>query len=381
MNYYEELGIDPSASVEEIRSAYRALARMVHPDHQQDLHYKHLAERQMRRLNEIFEMLSSPEKRKQYDLSLNGSKVPQVIQLLPYPIEPSASWAIWQWISRYGAWGVTAVLGLICLVLLSLGPPTSLHEPSGPRPPPPQVAQAVADIRAHAGASLSSPIAGQNEENIFQNAENGVEYQEQRPPGPRVQSQPKGFPPYNAPGKSARNQSKTSLGHKPPFETAVAPATPLEIIPPQPPEVRQQTSQLEFTTRVNPSAKLAEAGFSGSWFYASNLNDKEDSGLYPPEYIELALTEDEGVLMGHFRARYHITDRAVNPEVAFQIEGRGGPETNVRVGWKSANGAKGIANLKRLTTNSLEMNWHATTLGRQPGLVSGTAVLIRRLER
>jgi hypothetical protein len=138
---------------------------------------------------------------------------------------------------------------------------------------------------------------------------------------------------------------------------------------------------LAMPSRVTLPAKLAEAGFSGSWFFTPNLYEKEDSGLYPPEYIELALTEDEGVLMGHFRARYHIPDRAVNPEVAFQIEGRGGQETSVRVGWKSANGAKGVANLKRLTSNSLEMNWYATTLGRQPGLVSGTAVLIRRLER
>jgi len=36
MNYYEELGLRPSASAEEIRQAYRELARLLPPDQQRE---------------------------------------------------------------------------------------------------------------------------------------------------------------------------------------------------------------------------------------------------------------------------------------------------------------------------------------------------------
>ena len=67
MDYYEELGLRASATEEEIRSAYRMLARMLHPDGQQDEEARALAECQMRRLNQMVETLSDPAKRAAYD--------------------------------------------------------------------------------------------------------------------------------------------------------------------------------------------------------------------------------------------------------------------------------------------------------------------------
>jgi curved DNA-binding protein CbpA len=45
MNYYEELGLKPSASAEEIRQAYRELARLLHPDQHQEEGLRRAAER------------------------------------------------------------------------------------------------------------------------------------------------------------------------------------------------------------------------------------------------------------------------------------------------------------------------------------------------
>ncbi len=65
-DYYEILGVDRSASEKDIKSAYRKLARKWHPD----LHpagEKEKAEEQFKKINEAYEVLIDPEKRKRYD--------------------------------------------------------------------------------------------------------------------------------------------------------------------------------------------------------------------------------------------------------------------------------------------------------------------------
>jgi curved DNA-binding protein CbpA len=72
MDYYEELDVPRSASIDEIRRAYRTLATLIHPDRQQRKGTKRLAECQMRRLNLILATLQDPEKRAQYDSEISG---------------------------------------------------------------------------------------------------------------------------------------------------------------------------------------------------------------------------------------------------------------------------------------------------------------------
>src|SRR5271165_4143118 len=67
MNYYEELAVRQDAPVEEIRQAYKKLARLLHPDNQVEPDLKGMAERQMQRLVDIATVLSDPEKRSHYD--------------------------------------------------------------------------------------------------------------------------------------------------------------------------------------------------------------------------------------------------------------------------------------------------------------------------
>ncbi len=83
MDYYEELGIDRSASEIEIHRAHRRLTKLLHPDQQTDRAMKQLAETQMRRLNAIVEILSNPGQRRQYDRSLNGMRPPSGLSAPP----------------------------------------------------------------------------------------------------------------------------------------------------------------------------------------------------------------------------------------------------------------------------------------------------------
>jgi curved DNA-binding protein len=62
-DYYKTLGVSKSASAEEIKKAFRKLARQHHPD----VNKKPEAEKRFKEVNEANEVLSDPEKRKRYD--------------------------------------------------------------------------------------------------------------------------------------------------------------------------------------------------------------------------------------------------------------------------------------------------------------------------
>ena len=58
MNPYEELGVSPNASQEEIRAAYMRLVKKYHPDRYQDSHLKKQAEDKMKRINAAYDMIT-----------------------------------------------------------------------------------------------------------------------------------------------------------------------------------------------------------------------------------------------------------------------------------------------------------------------------------
>lgn len=64
IDYYKILGVNKDASAEDIRKAYRKLARKHHPDLNPD---NPEAGRTFQQINEANEVLSDPEKRKKYD--------------------------------------------------------------------------------------------------------------------------------------------------------------------------------------------------------------------------------------------------------------------------------------------------------------------------
>ena len=64
VDYYKVLEVDRSASKEEIAKSYKQLARKYHPD----LNKSPDAEDQFKSLNEAYEVLKDPEKRKRFDM-------------------------------------------------------------------------------------------------------------------------------------------------------------------------------------------------------------------------------------------------------------------------------------------------------------------------
>jgi curved DNA-binding protein len=63
-DYYESLGVPRTANDVEIKKAFRKLAREYHPDVAKD---KKKAEERFKEINEAYEVLSDPDKRKKYD--------------------------------------------------------------------------------------------------------------------------------------------------------------------------------------------------------------------------------------------------------------------------------------------------------------------------
>ncbi len=62
-DYYEVLGVDKNASKDDIKRAYRKLARKYHPDVSEEEN----AEEKFKEIREAYDVLSDPQKREQYD--------------------------------------------------------------------------------------------------------------------------------------------------------------------------------------------------------------------------------------------------------------------------------------------------------------------------
>jgi hypothetical protein len=78
--YYQVLGVDPTASPQDIRRAYRDLSKLYHPD--TTTLSAAIATAKFQDLNEAYATLSSPDRRFAYDLQIGISRF-SVIQTPP----------------------------------------------------------------------------------------------------------------------------------------------------------------------------------------------------------------------------------------------------------------------------------------------------------
>jgi curved DNA-binding protein CbpA len=72
LDLYEVLGVAPNADTKEIKEAYRKLAFKYHPDRNQ---MSPTANEKMMEINEAYNTLSDPKKRKSYDIPLGYCSV------------------------------------------------------------------------------------------------------------------------------------------------------------------------------------------------------------------------------------------------------------------------------------------------------------------
>ncbi len=113
MNHYEVLGVDRHASADIIKAAYRVQAKKYHPDlTANDLHSQQL----MQRVNEAYAVLSDPQKRRNYDLTLRDPEQPQPSVVYSRAAQPDMSYDERQ-PRRCSGGGVVALLILLALAL------------------------------------------------------------------------------------------------------------------------------------------------------------------------------------------------------------------------------------------------------------------------
>jgi hypothetical protein len=379
MTYYEELGLESSASPEEIRRAYRKLAQLLHPDRHQDQTLRRICERQLARLNGIAEVLDDPRRRRSYDLLLerqNGSRAAPPARLeRARKLISNLGLEAWVWIAA-------AALGVLLMALLFRWNAVSAVETPDrtararelPKPEARDL-PAAAHARAVPNKPLAPPTTGRT--------------------GPRSLSPLPPEVPDPSPPTTATPLPTLSQAALPQLAPAVptAPLTPppSRDEPPPPPPQPQSNQPQSNQSQPNqppsnqspsnqpqsnrPPSNRPQSYFAGRWFFSHDVS-RRDRALYPPEMIELAITEDGAVLRGSYRGRYRVPDRPISPDVSFEFEGPAGKGQTVELGWTGSGGAEGRVRLTALTRVSMEVNWWATRLG-SLGLVSGTAVLIR----
>ena len=68
-NYYNILNVSNNADEDQIKQAYRTLAMKYHPDKNPD---SKTAEEKFKRISEAYSVLSDPQKRRDYDLSMSS---------------------------------------------------------------------------------------------------------------------------------------------------------------------------------------------------------------------------------------------------------------------------------------------------------------------
>ena len=351
MNHYEELGIASDAPAEEIRQAYKTLVRLLHPDGQTDERLKTMAERQMQRLNGMLEILLDPRRRREYDEGIRGPRTAVVPwrRESPGAMEPSAEpvvsrWTEWvQLAVRYWIW---VLVGTTCVgtaaVWWAMAPERSATEvlPAAAAQVPAPVVPEAAPLEKRKGKG-----AGRAREKA---------HEAQDAPLPAAEA-----------ATVAQGEGAASSG--PAISAGV------ELRAPVVPEQATEAAWAEPSTKPNP--KTEEWRFAGNWLYVPQAEGAAGTA-YPAEYVELLLTEENGDLVGRYRAKHKVSDKAVPGEVDLRIRGAAPSGRKGRAEWTSGSGAKGVMEMTLRRPGLMNVAWWTTEFGRREELTSGSAVLV-----
>ncbi len=355
MNFYEEFGVSADASVEEIRQAYKVLARVLHPDGQTDEKLRAVAARQMKRLHEVLDVLLDPRKRYAYDESLaaaypNGPALHRTPHEAAEPfVQPPYKLGLAQSVLQHWSWVLMGcmIVGSGFWIMLSRVPATAESAPAmnSPVAPPDPSAPVLHPVARAAKPETAESLAGS------------------RLSSARAVASPE-----------RPSAAKPEAPGLPEVSLPMSIALPGVVSAPSPSARAPEVRELEKTP---PVPSVQRPSFAGEWFYSPAI-EKPDPRLYEPVDIELQITEKDGVLNGQYRGRYKVPNAAVSQDVVFQVQGESPAGATAALAWSASDGASGEIDLKLSQPNLMKVTWWTTQLGRWPGLSSGAATLFRQ---
>lgn len=333
MTYYDELGLNPTASPDEIHRAFRRLTKLLHPDRQQEEATKALAEAQMRRAIHVFKVLSDPLQRSAYDASLSTQTdridVGVALSDAQSPLVTSA---------------ILAGIFMGCLLTYCAG--RALQTP--PR-------ELMVTRSANSFASPQSVSKTQVPPKIVRESKVAAQ---RVPSGVAVQQE------------HSHNEASSIQASVP---TAPVPIVPQSSEPPTDDVLSSVPGSLPILRSENltkPRPLL-----SGIWLHSKDPKDKPAAWQYSAEYVELRLSEQFGEVVGTYRSRYRISDRALKPEIAFRFRG---PVDATEFPWEQSGGARGVIRLQLQGEHQMEASWRVLQGSATSGLTAGSATLIKR---
>ena len=363
MDYYEELGLSRSASTEEIRSAYRTLVRVLHPDGQSEDAARLAAEQQLKRLNGMMEVLLHSERRRRYDFSLELDARPSPPPPRYYPpiIDPPFLPGAIPLYPAIAIFAAGALLGCVAMYLslanrvpvasnayaseaYGTAPQRSSAIPSPPLFPPRPADHTVTE-RYHEALDRVATLPTQVDRIAIPplHAANGVTPRQELSASVNPSS-PAPVPLVDAPPTLAPSAMQPDLPVGLPIDSPVKPGAPGVAI-------------------------------AGRWLYSPDRN-RPNTRLYAPQFIELVSKLDGNFISGSFRSRYYVQNQSFSPDVDFEFRG---PLTNAGSSayWVSSDGSRGTVNMRLLPSGSLQVDWVRTRAGTERKLAFGKAVLSR----
>lgn len=345
ITYYEELGVENTASADEIRDAFRALARLLHPDAQTDPQLKEIAERQMRKLNRIHGVLSDVARRAAYDESLRSSRNAPII------VFSGSDGNVKKLLTALGTAGAIVVATVLLIWFAATGNNNT-------------------EVR---GQELHGASSGKTTDTAFGDA--GEQITRLREQLRSVEAERDSA--LAQLGRNARKQTDDGADGKTGGNAADAPASIVAGA-----ATATEMSELEApggaTVMTEPAGRPAQ--FAGFWVYSKTSGSAVSQGgksQYTPEYIEVTMTEVNGALHGEYRSRYQVLDHAISPDVNFDFTGRP-VGSSLSCPWRGPGGARGRLTVRLLPASAVEIAWNATELGSQQWLINGTAMLVRK---
>jgi curved DNA-binding protein CbpA len=313
MTHYEELGLDPSASGEDIRKAHRTLSRLLDPGQYTDPGLRQLAEIQMRRMNAIVDDLLDPVRRRAYDESRRYHRQDALVVPVPehpYP-RPAPRHTV---LNVLGVGIATAVLALIVIDLLS-GDFTNWI--GGPAP----------DFAVFAKSSTQNNPAPAEPDNPRQAADAAM--------------------------LRSMIRSITRGSQQGPVEAVAAPS--------------------KSEPRPAPARSLTGLWFLPS---SGRVTVEKDLARHAPRSIRMRIHSGNNLLFGEYVAEYASSDRPTQPQVVFTFQGPANGDSAV-FNWNASDGSRGGIQLKLLSAQSMQVTWQVTEFGSSIGISGGAAIVDR----